>query len=106
MSLTIYDERACGAWCRLDQRHFDAANRDNGNGTLMFIGGGCLDAPEKMPGGSVKGYGKGIHAYGLPFWVARADMEMSPEEKARREALAEEMIAEILAEEAAERACA
>jgi hypothetical protein len=96
---TIYDTRASRAWCQLSEPHFDAANRDGGNGTLMFIGGGCLDAPEAIPAGSVKGYGR-TECYGAATWFARSDLELTAAELARREALADDLIAEILAEEA------
>lgn len=94
----IYSTRSSRAWCLLNNAHFDAANHDNGMGTLMFLGGGCLDAPEQIPAGSVKGYGK-KHGYSLPTVFPRSDLELTVRQIAEREALAERLISEMLAEE-------
>lgn len=96
--IQIYNNRTATAWCRLDERHFECFNRMGD--MLTLIGGGCLDAPEQLPAGSMRGYGKRPSDY----WTAqsvtsRDEMAMTQEALAYREALAEWLIKEILAEE-------
>lgn len=93
----IYSTRSCQAWCKFDDFHFDAANRDFGAGTLQFLGGGCLDAVSQIPAGSVKSFGD-KYAYCLPTWIARDDYDFTEQELKARNELADRLISEILAE--------
>ncbi|WP_441280615.1 hypothetical protein [Tardiphaga sp. 862_B3_N1_1] len=95
----VYANRTCRAWCALDQQHFEWRNtyRPFGIEMLADVGGYCLDAPEQLPGGSVRSYGKGA-PFAAATLIQRPDCD--PAEQARRDALAEQLIAEILAEEA------
>ena len=55
--IEVYDNRMSRAWCELDARWFDALNAGASDG-LTLMGGGCLDAPEQLPAGSIRSYGK------------------------------------------------
>lgn len=74
----------------LDDRHFDALNEDD---HVFGLNGYCLDALDEIPAGGMR------HA---PMWPAQtfAVRGMSLAELQERDALAEQLIAEILAEEA------
>ncbi len=73
----------------LDDRHFDALNQD---GHVCALNGYCLDALEEMPGGSMSTV---LKTPAILFTVRG----LSLKEIQDRNALAEQLIAEILAEE-------
>lgn len=93
--LDIYSGRSCSAWCQLAEAHFDAANNDRGFGTLRFLGGGCLDAPEKLPGGSIKSFGKTVRFVAQSLAQRDDELGWTLKEQQRRSALAERLIAEV-----------
>lgn len=73
----------------LDDRHFEALNTD---GHVIGLNGYCIDALDDVPSGSMT-------------WIARwpainfVDRESTFVEREVREALAKQLVAEILAEE-------
>lgn len=92
----IYASRSCSAWCRLSKQTFDVLNRE-GYDALAWAGGGCLDAPDQIPAGSVRDYGRKERLV-LPSIVQRTQEDAA--ELARREEIAKRLIDEILADEA------
>ena len=92
----IYTNRGASAWCRLDPRHFEWRNKSVA--LLDDVGGYCLDAPDQLPAGSSRRYS----CWSAQSLVSREDLCLTPGELANREALAEQIIAEILAEERAD----
>jgi len=95
--LEIYARRTSGAYNRLDERHFDHWN--HAGMAALAVMGGCLDAPDTLPAGSMRGYGAGRDCWTRPSLVERGELPLTPTQLAEREALAERLIAEILAEE-------
>jgi hypothetical protein len=97
----IYATRASRVWtCELDQEWFSLLNKE-GFQALDAVGGYCIDAPEQIPAGSMKNYSKNPPTWSMPTLAARYDeaWDLSVAELARRNALADRLIAEILAEE-------
>lgn len=74
----------------LDQRHFDAFNPA---GQVLGLNGYCLDAPDELPAGCMSDFA----SIPMQYTVQRGQ---SLEERQEIEALADRLIAEILAEEA------
>ncbi|WP_234265658.1 hypothetical protein [Hydrogenophaga sp. NFH-34] len=96
----IYATRSSRAWNTLSDEHFDAANTGgNYSAQLFFIGGGCLDAPEQIPAGSMQSIGgRPDTAFTAQRIISRGEMELGTEEMKRRAILAEKLISELLAE--------
>lgn len=87
-------------WCReLDVERFHLLNHE-GHQALDGVGGYCIDAPEQLPAGSMRGYSGGYRDQALAERYDEA-WNLSVEERARREALAEKLIEQIVAEEQA-----
>lgn len=96
----IYATQRSRVWCReLDQDRFYLLNNE-GHQALDNVGGYCIDAPEQIPAGSMRSYDGGYRDQTLAERYNEA-WDMSVVERKRREELAERIIAEILAEEAA-----
>lgn len=91
----IYATRTCRTWCYLSEGMFNILNKE-GIGSLEFVGGGCIDAPEQIPAGSVKSYGRNERMV-LPNIIGRTKEIESI--TAEREAIAERLLEEILREE-------
>ncbi len=95
--IEIYDTRSSRAWCGLSDAWFAVLNTGRGV-DLQMVGGGCLDAPDQLPCGSVK-------AYGSQYKMVKPSIAQRTEDDERtlaeREAIADQIISEILAEEAA-----
>lgn len=91
----IYENRRSRATHELSDVHFGVLNRA-GALALADMGGYCLDAPDQMPGGSVKSYGK-TECMVRQSLVGRAPSEQSL--TPQREELARRLIAEMLAEQ-------
>ena len=92
----IYATRTSRAWCGLAGEQFNIINHE-GADALAFVGGGCIDAPDQIPAGSVKSYGTNF-PFVAPVLLCR--LEEGHAELAEREAIAKRLIDEILAEEA------
>jgi len=75
----------------IDQRHFDALNP---GGLVLSLNGYCLDALDELPAGCMCQFVR----HPAQHYVTRG---VSLAEQQDREALAKQLIAEILAEEAA-----
>lgn len=94
----IYATRRMRVWTReLDESRFHLLNHE-GHQALDNVGGYCIDAPEQLPAGCMRGYDYGYRDQAL---AARYDeaWDLSVEEAKRRAELADKIIAEILAEE-------
>lgn len=85
---TIYNTRTSRVTKHFSDAYFDFANTTN---TLAYSCGGCIDAPEQLPSGSVKKYGK-TDPFVLPTIHSRES------ENFNRSALATKLIAEVIAE--------
>ncbi|MBV7542055.1 hypothetical protein [Acidovorax sp. sic0104] len=97
----IYAQRTSRAWSRLSEPHFAACP----DMALGFLGSGCLDAPEEIPGGSMQGFGRGpTTAFTSPRYVYRNALATEPADELRREVLATRLVAEVLTELIAEAA--
>lgn len=99
-AMGVYRSRDNRGYCRLDQRYWDAVGYGK---DAALIAAGCLDALDELPMGGARSAAHGandtVGAYHPYVW---ADREwLTPEQHAVRQALAEQIIAEILAEEAA-----
>lgn len=92
----VYASRSCSAYCKLDRKVFGVLNRE-GFDALALVGGGCLDAPDQIPAGSVRAYGRKERLV-LPNIVQRTQEDAT--ELSRREEITKRLIDEILAEEA------
>lgn len=96
--IEIYDGRMSYAWCKLSESHFDHYNHRN---ELTVLGGGCLDAPDHLPGGSVRDYGRTVR-FVRQSLVARSEAIHAKD--VELDALADKLIAELLLELENERA--
>lgn len=87
--IEIYDIRASRAWNQLYYEVFCTFNKGD---QLTLIGGGCLDAPDQIPSGSMKNYGKNEP------WIVQSlisrDIQGDADDKARQ-ILAKRLIEEI-----------
>jgi hypothetical protein len=81
---------------------FDALNTCKlDSSTVILAASGCLDAIESIPAGSMKGTvtRDGREVLITPRYIQRNDLEITPEQRANRDALVKQIIDEILAEE-------
>jgi hypothetical protein len=105
-ALRPYRTRAAASvYAQLDDAHFSAMN--DGSHDLDLACTGCLDALDELPSGSAsdgrRGQPKTIYdhraAYYPILWAERD--WLTPQQMAARDALADRLISEILAEESA-----
>lgn len=93
--IEIYDSRLCRTWCLLSKDHFDFFNKHNMYALGVAVSG-SLDAPDQLPAGSVRDYGRS-----MPFVrqviIGRDNFEYS-KDIALREEIADQIINEILLE--------
>lgn len=95
----IYSLRATRAWSRLSQEHFEASTDE----ALFFIGSGCLDAPEEIPGGSMQGFGKSsATAFTSPNYIYRSALATDEAVRRKRQQLATKLVQQVMQELAAE----
>lgn len=92
---SIYSIRSCSAWCCLAKEHFEATTGEGGSSALHTLGGGCLDAPDMLPGGSIKNHGR-REPFVAPSLAQRDDEQgWTLKEQQRRLNLAERLIADL-----------
>jgi len=96
--ITVYETRTSRAWCLLDNDHGHFTTNNEGD-TLGVITGYCLDAPEQIPAGSMRNYGKNDPLV-LQSIAARDDVDyiLSLDQQRQRAKLAARLIAELNAE--------
>lgn len=92
MTIEIYENRISRAYNCLSNGVLFRMLNAGGHAQLEFVGGGCLDAPEQIPAGSVKRYGKQV-AMSQPVIIHRTQEEA--EAHAYRVELANQLIDEI-----------
>lgn len=95
----IYSLRTSRAWSLLSQEHFDASS----DSALAFIGSGCIDAPEEIPGGSMQGFGKTTAtAFTSPNYTSRSALFNDEAVRDKPKQFAAKLVRQVMRELAAE----